>query len=66
MKETVRNASGRTVGYKVKCGSQTIVQDASGKTLGRHDENTNKTLDGSGHVVYDGDQTSALIDESAG
>ena len=62
MKEVVKDASGKTVGYKVKCGSQTIVQDASGATLGRHDENTNKTLDKSGRVVYDGDQTSALFE----
>jgi hypothetical protein len=62
MREIVKDRSGKTVGYKVKCGSQTIVQDASGKTLGRHDENTDKTLDRSGRVVYDGDQTSALFD----
>jgi len=60
--ELIKNASGKTVGQKVVRGSQTIVQDASGKTLGRYDGNTKKTVDESGKVLYDGDQTSALIE----
>jgi hypothetical protein len=62
MKETVKDASGRTVGYKVQRGSQTVVEDASGKTLGRFDKNVNKTVDKSGKVLYSGDQTSALFE----
>ena len=64
MKETIRDGSGRTVGYKVKSGSQTILQDASGATRGRYDENTNQTYDRSGHARFKGDQTSALLEES--
>ena len=60
--ELVKDASGKTVGQKVKCGSQTIVQDASGKTLGRYDENTGKTVDKSGKVLYDGDHTDMLFE----
>jgi len=63
MRETIRDGSGKTLGYKVKRGSQTIVQDASGKTLGRYDENTDKTIDNHGRVRFQGDQTSALIGE---
>lgn len=64
MKETIKSASGKTLGYKVQVGSRTVVQDASGKTLGHYDENQKKTFDKSGRVLYSGDQTSALIDES--
>ena len=64
MKETIRDASGKTLGYKVQAGSRTIVQDASGGTLGHYDENQNKTFDKSGRALYSGDQTSALIEES--
>lgn len=62
MKEPVKDASGRTVGYKVVRGSQVIVEDASGAVLGRYDKNTNKTLDKSGKVRYSGDQTSVLFE----
>lgn len=58
----VKDASGKTVGFKVKQGSQTIVQDASGKTLGRYDKNTDKTVDNSGKVCYCGDQSTALFE----
>ena len=64
MKETIKNASGRTLGYKVQVGSRTVVQDASGATLGHYDEHQKKTFDESGRALYSGDQTSALIDES--
>jgi hypothetical protein len=65
MRELVKDASGKTVGYKVKCGSQTIVQDASGATLGRHDENTDKTLDNHGRVRYSGDHTDMLLSDES-
>lgn len=61
MKETIKDASGRTVGYKKVCGSQVIVEDASGKLVGRYDKNINKTVDESGNAVYSGDQSSALL-----
>ena len=62
MKEAVKNASGRTVGYKVQQGSQVIVQDASGSTLGRFDRNTKKTVDKSGKPLYSGDHTDLLFE----
>ena len=61
MKTAIKNASGRTIGYKKVCGSQTIVEDASGKMLGRYDKNTDKTIDSSGKVMYSGDQTTMLV-----
>ena len=64
MKETIRDASGKTLGYKVQVGSRLVVQDASGATLGHFDKNVNKTVDKSGRVLYSGDQTSALVGES--
>ena len=64
MKETIRDASGKTLGYKVQVGSRLVVQDASGKTLGHFDEGQKKTFDKSGRALYSGDQTSALIEES--
>jgi len=63
MKETIRDASGKTLGYKVQVGSRLVVQDASGKTLGHFDEGQKKTFDKSGRALYSGDQTSALIEE---
>jgi hypothetical protein len=62
-RETIKSASGRTLGYKLKVGNRTVVQDSAGGTCGWHDENTDKTFDGSGKPLYDGDQTSALIEE---
>lgn len=59
----VKDASGRTVGYKKQCGSQTIVEDASGKMLGRFDSNVKKTVDSSGRALYGGDHTSALLSD---
>lgn len=64
-KETVKDASGRTVGYKVQRGSQTIVEDASGAMVGRFDENTGQTYDKSGQARFKGDHTDMLLgDES--
>lgn len=64
MKETIRDGSGRTIGYKVKAGSQTLVQNASGGTVGRYDENTNQTYDKSG-VRFKGDHTEMLLGEES-
>ena len=63
MSEIIRDASGKTLGYKMKCGSQTILQDASGATQGRYDENTNQTYDRSGHARFKGDHTDMLLNE---
>ena len=60
MKETISDGSGRTIGYKVKYGSQTLVQDASGATVGRYDENTKQTYDKTG-VRFKGDHTDMLL-----
>ena len=62
MKETIKSASGKTLGYKAQVGSRTVVQDASGKTLGHYEKNQDKTFDKSGRALYSGDQTSALIE----
>ena len=61
MKTMVKDASGKTLGYKVERGSQVIVEDASGKMVGAYNKNVNKTVDKSGRAVYSGDQTSALL-----
>jgi hypothetical protein len=61
MKTIVKDASGRTLGYKKTCGSQIIVEDASGKMLGAYNKNVNKTVDKSGKALYSGDQSSALF-----
>lgn len=61
MKETIKDGSGKTLGYKVQVGSRTVVQDASGATKGYSDGK--RTFDKSGKVLYSGDQTSALIEE---
>jgi len=61
VKETIKDASGKTLGYRVERGPLTIVEDASGKQIGRFDRNTNKTFDKSGKAAYSGDQTSALF-----
>lgn len=62
MKTAIRDASGKVLGYKVQRGNQTVVENASGRMVGRYDGNVKKTLDKSGRVLYDGDQTSALIE----
>ena len=64
MKELIKSASGKTLGFKVQVGSRTVVQDASGGTLGHYDEHQDKTFDKSGRALYSGDQTSALIEEA--
>lgn len=64
MRELIKSASGKTLGYRTTVGNRTMVQDSAGKTLGWHDDNVDKTLDKSGSALYDGDQTSALIAES--
>ena len=61
MKQTVKNASGETVGYLMEQGARIRAQDKSGKTLGWYDKNTNKTFDKSGSPVYVGDMTKALL-----
>ena len=63
MKVMIKDASGQTLGYKVKCGSQTILQDSSGATLGRYDENTDKTIDSHGQVRFQGDHTEMLLED---
>ena len=64
-RETVRDGNGRTIGYKMKNGSQTIVQDAKGNLKGRYDENTGKTLDSHGRVKFQGDHTDILLGEES-
>lgn len=61
-REIIKSASGKTLGYKLKIGGQVFMQDASGKGVGRYDENTDQTFDRSGRAVYKGDQTLALIE----
>ena len=62
MKEKIKDSSGRTIGYKNQRGTQTIVEDASGKMLGRYDGNVDKTVDRTGRVRYYGDQSSMLFE----
>ena len=62
VKETIKSASGKTLGYKVQVGGRTVVQDASGATLGHYEKNQDKTFDKSGRALYSGDQTSALFE----
>jgi hypothetical protein len=64
MKETIRDGSGRTIGYKVKTGSLTLIQDASGATKGRYDENTDQTYDKSG-ARFKGDHGEMLLSEES-
>ena len=64
MREMIKSASGKTLGFKAEVGSRTVVQDASGATLGHYDKNQDKTFDKSGRALYSGDQTSALIEEA--
>lgn len=61
MKQTIKNASGETVGYLVEQGARILAQDRSGKTLGWYDKNTDKTFDKSGSPLYSGDMTRALL-----
>ena len=62
MREMIKSASGKTLGYKFDTGNVVLLQDASGKSIGRFDKNTNKTFDKTGRAVYEGDQTSALLE----
>lgn len=64
MREPLKDASGKITGYKMKCGSQTSRQDASGNLVGRFDENTNQTYDKRGKACFKGDHTELLDDES--
>ena len=61
MKQTIKNASGETVGQLVEQGARILAQDRSGKTLGWYDKNTDKTFDKSGSPLYSGDMTRALL-----
>jgi hypothetical protein len=65
MRETIKDGSGKVVGYKMKQGSQTLVQDASGNLKGRYDENTRQTYDKSGHARFKGDETDMLLGEES-
>lgn len=51
MKQTIKNASGETVGFLVEQGARILAQDRSGKTF-----------DKSGSPVYIGDMTRALLE----
>lgn len=62
-REPIKSASGKVLGYKFDTGNVVLLQNASGATLGRFDKNTNKTFDKTGRAVYEGDQTSALLNE---
>ena len=62
MKETIKDASGRVLGYRKTVGSQVIVEDRAGAMIGRYDGNIKKTVDKSGKALYSGDQTSALFE----
>jgi hypothetical protein len=63
VKETIKDASGKTLGYKVQVGSQTLIQDGSGGMLGRYDKNTGQTYDKSGHARFKGDETEMILGE---
>jgi hypothetical protein len=64
-REIIKSASGKTLGYRMKTGSRTTMQNASGATIGFFEENANKTFNREGHAVYEGDQTSALLNDES-
>lgn len=63
MKTTIKDASGKTVAQTMEAGDRTLLQDASGSTLGWHDKNTNQTYNKSGRAVYKGNHLSALLED---
>jgi hypothetical protein len=61
MQTIIKDASGKTLGYKKQRGNRIIVENASGKCLGWYEPNTNKTVNSGGKALFTGDQTSMLL-----
>lgn len=63
MKQPVKTASGKTIGYLMETGTRIIAQAVDGATLGWYDKNTDKTFDKSGSPLYSGNMVRALLTE---
>jgi len=62
MKETIRDWSGRTIGYiDHESNGDKKVTDWSGRTLGYYRKSSDTTVDWSGRILYRGDMASALL-----
>lgn len=61
MKTPIKDRNYRVIGYIVEEGNNKRVEDARGNLLGRYLAAGDKTIDGHGRFVGEGDQLRSLI-----
>jgi YD repeat-containing protein len=63
MRRYLKDAGGRTIGWRENYGDRTRGYDASGRIVGQYDETGDRTYDYAGRLVGQGDHLSSLIDD---
>ena len=59
--EILKDGQGHTLGKIVQRGQYWEIQDKYGRTLGKYDPKTNKTLDAQGHTIGQGNLLTTLL-----
>ena len=61
--KNIRDEKGRLIGQVVENGNVTYIRDGEGHLKGQHLKSADKTFDGKGHFVGNGDQLLRCLDE---
>jgi hypothetical protein len=63
MSEWIRDNMGRLIGQRIENGNVSYMRDGKGKLKGQYIKSSDKTLDGKGHFVGNGDQLLRMLDK---
>jgi hypothetical protein len=59
----IRDATGRLKGQTTECGNVTYIRDEGGRLKGQYIKSADKTYDGKGRYVGQGDQLLRILDK---
>ena len=59
----IRDEMGRVIGQRIENGNVSNLRDGKGKLKGQYIKSSDKTLDGTGHFVGNGDQLLRMLDK---
>ena len=60
--KNIRNEKGQLIGQQIENGNVSNLRDGRGHLKGQYIKSADKTLDGNGHFVGNGDQLLRMLD----
>lgn len=60
--KNIRDGQGKLVGQVIENGNVTYIRDGQGHLKGQYIKSSDKTLDGNGHFIGNGDQLLRCLD----